>query len=342
VIQSFHNLAGLSLGTDNGGAAWSGALSDALISSDTRISNQATAIGAARTLDATFAAITPPAGATVPLSLDLVVEGYTVDTAGGRIFGAKTLALRDGATPQGSTRTIGATGAKLPAGTDASAEAIIDASAGVGDALFGLTQGELLSFLTGATTPTVEIVLGDTEGFLGSPAPTSFVDWLALRVLWEGTGDPSFVDMAAVERMIQGRLASSIDDSVVSIVWPDEPNPKRSTKPWARWIALDSQDTGSSKGRVEPDERTFVLTLEVVAPKEVSVARPNAIHAAESELRKAITHASVDELATTGHLLHVYGVDFTQDRPSGKAQSIRSGTLTARGVVERVSGTVLE
>jgi hypothetical protein len=344
VIQAFYSFSEVfQTAADNGGRAWT-LPERAAISDDLRGTTDATGTELARELGAYFATpITPPSGATNPTRIDLLVEGYTDDRGNGfdPHFGLKTLRLLDDSTPVGSDREIAGAGERLPVG-GSSAEAIASASFGVGDALFGLTPAEARSWLTEpAGVANIEATFAAFDELSVSPRQDHGLDWIGLQVVWEGEGDPAFVDMAAVERLLQGRFAN-VDPSVVRLVWPDEPNPKSSSIPWARWIAIDSADTGRSRGGREVDERTFTVSIELVAPKEATIARPNAIHAAESEIRKRLAYQGASELATTGHLVQTFGADFTQDRPTGKPLTIRSGAITIGGVVERVSGATLE
>lgn len=331
---------------DDGGVAWGGAdVTNVVVSNDLWTTAPLNAGDFTRNLVPVFATHPDFHKTHTVESVAMLIEGHSdAPGSGGGASGVgiRKLRLYDvSELAVGAEQNPGSGGPSLTLSGATPADGLISSLGDAGDAhapLWGLTAAQMLAVLKGDNFA-VALQLQSYASLGASPTPTAAIDQLRLRVVLVPDPTRYRIDEAAVERMVGQRLLERVDQSVVLLVFPDQPDPVRPDLPWARLASIDFLYRGSTRGALgETDEADLAITLAVECPMSVTRGRANAIGKALSHLRQALVEGSIDDRAATGHLVTLDDAQSPRDARVGMSAAARTAALVVAGYVERTSG----
>lgn len=152
------------------------------------------------------------------------------------------------------------------------------------------------------------------------------------------------IDAATVQRLIE-TLAETANDLTgpvtLRVIHTGESYPD--TQDGEVWAAVVAMRMARRPRRTRDEEpwADIELVFDIVCPEATTSDSAYAIGSAIEQVSRVLECATIDDSATSGHVIELHNTEH-EDQQAGQFQQVISATLTVRGEVRRVAGTSQE
>jgi len=149
------------------------------------------------------------------------------------------------------------------------------------------------------------------------------------------------LDGSVVQRLIETALEGANDSTApvtLRVIHTGEPDPDPSESTvWARVMSLKLAREARRSTDEEP-AASVELVVAVTCPEATSAESAYAIASAVEHVSRVLECATLDDIATSGHVVHLYNTE-SEDEQGGEFHQILAAVVRCFGIARRTSGT---